>query len=133
MRGVRRNVEDAVDARLLQVGVCEVCNGRKTGVAEDSFHGVERILAPTLIVSAEDDLFRTLPGARFTAEHISHAELNVLKRGGPPMVGPTTKVRTMVRDFLARRRKLSRSDRGPRRPAQENCSRPTLSEHLSDN
>jgi len=35
----------------------------------------------TLIISVEDDLYRTLPGARFTAEHIVGAQLRVLKEG----------------------------------------------------
>lgn len=82
-------------------------SSRVGGIAADSNveisqWSLERILAPTLIVSAEDDLFRTLPGARFTAEHIKGAELHVLKSGGHLMVGQSAKVRTLVRDFLAR-------------------------------
>jgi pimeloyl-ACP methyl ester carboxylesterase len=65
---------------------------------------LERIAVPTLIISAEDDLYKTLPGARFTAERIPRAELHVLKRGGHLMVGQTPKVRRIVRDFLKRHR-----------------------------
>ena len=43
---------------------------------------LERIAVPTLIISAKDDLYKTLPGARFTAEHIPGAELHVLEVGG---------------------------------------------------
>jgi len=63
---------------------------------------LEQIAVPTLIISAKDDLYRTLPGARFTAEHIPGAELHVLESGGHLMVGRTAKVRKLVRDFLQR-------------------------------
>jgi pimeloyl-ACP methyl ester carboxylesterase len=65
---------------------------------------LEKIAAPTLIISAEDDLYKTLPGARFTAEYIPGAELQVLARGGHLMVGQTASVRKLVRDFLERQR-----------------------------
>ena len=65
---------------------------------------LEKIGVPTLIISAEDDLYKTLPGARFTAEHIPGAELHVLPRGGHLMVGQTASVRKLVRDFLDRQR-----------------------------
>jgi pimeloyl-ACP methyl ester carboxylesterase len=63
---------------------------------------LEKIAVPTLIVSAKDDLYKTLPGARLTAEHIPGAELRVLESGGHLMVGQTAKVRKLVRDFLKR-------------------------------
>jgi pimeloyl-ACP methyl ester carboxylesterase len=69
---------------------------------------LEKIAVPTLIVSANDDLYKTLPGARFTAEHIPGAELHVLESGGHLMVGQTAKVRKLVRDFLKRNRVPSR-------------------------
>lgn len=69
---------------------------------------LERIRVPTLIVSAEDDLFRTLPGARFTAEHILGAELHVLRSGGHLMVGQGLQVRKWVQDFLRSRRPAGR-------------------------
>ena len=84
-------------------------SSRVRGIAADSQAEIsqwplERISAPTLIVSAEDDLFRTLPGARFTAEHIKGAELHVLKSGGHLMVGQTARIEALVRDFLAAHR-----------------------------
>ena len=60
--------------------------------------------APTLIVSAEDDLLRTLNGARFTAAHIPRAKLQILKCGGHLMLGQGRKVRSWIADFLARSR-----------------------------
>jgi pimeloyl-ACP methyl ester carboxylesterase len=65
---------------------------------------LERIEAATLIVSARDDLFRTLPGARFTADHIKGAELHVLDSGGHLMVGQTAQVRAWTSEFLGRHR-----------------------------
>lgn len=61
---------------------------------------LERIAVPTLIISAEDDLYKTLPGARFTAGRIPGAELHVLKSGGHLMVGQSHQVRKWIHDFL---------------------------------
>jgi pimeloyl-ACP methyl ester carboxylesterase len=58
--------------------------------------------APALIVTAEDDLFGTLPGARYTAERIAGAELIVLPDGGHLMLGRATEVGEALRAFLAR-------------------------------
>lgn len=66
---------------------------------------LERVSVPTLIISAEDDLYKTLPGARFTAEGIPSAELHVLKSGGHLMVSQTEQVTKLVRDFLKRHRR----------------------------
>jgi pimeloyl-ACP methyl ester carboxylesterase len=63
---------------------------------------LQRIQLPTLIISAKDDLFRTLPGAQFTADHIPEAELHVLEEGGHLMVGQTAQVRSWIGDFLRR-------------------------------
>lgn len=65
---------------------------------------LERITVPTLIISAKDDLFKTLPGARFTAEHIPGAELHVLDSGGHLMVGQSKQVHSLIADFLRRNR-----------------------------
>jgi 2-hydroxy-6-oxonona-2,4-dienedioate hydrolase len=74
---------------------------------------LDKITAPTLIISAEDDLYRTLPGARFTAEHIVGAQLCVLKEGGHLMVGQGDKVHRWIADFLQScRRSRGRTTRG---------------------
>lgn len=81
--------------------------------AEDAFQlhewPLHEIRCPTLIVSAEDDLFRTLPGARFTAERIAGAELRVLPEGGHLMVGQGEAVRRTVADFLKRQRPMRKA------------------------
>jgi pimeloyl-ACP methyl ester carboxylesterase len=63
----------------------------------------DRITVPTLIVSAKDDLFETLAGARFTAERIQDAELRVLDSGGHLMVGQSQQVKKWIGEFLERR------------------------------
>ena len=64
---------------------------------------LKRLKVPTLIISAEDDLFKTLPGARFTADHITGAELHVLETGGHLMVGHNARVRRWIGTFLRKR------------------------------
>jgi pimeloyl-ACP methyl ester carboxylesterase len=61
---------------------------------------LEQIEAPTLIISAKDDLFNTLPAARFAAEAIPAAALVVFETGGHLLVGRQREVRATIRDFL---------------------------------
>ena len=82
-------------------------SSRVRGIAVDSALDLapwplERLNVPTLIVSAKDDLFETLPGARFTAEHIAGSELRVLETGGHLMVGQSEQVNKWVTEFLGR-------------------------------
>jgi 2-hydroxy-6-oxonona-2,4-dienedioate hydrolase len=63
---------------------------------------LQEITAPTLIVSARDDLFNTLPAAEFAARRISNAELVVYDTGGHLLVGREQELRDVVRTFLAR-------------------------------
>jgi pimeloyl-ACP methyl ester carboxylesterase len=64
---------------------------------------LERITAPTLVISAKDDLFNTLPAARWTAEHVPDAELMILESGGHLLSGQSEEVRARIVDFLRRR------------------------------
>jgi pimeloyl-ACP methyl ester carboxylesterase len=61
---------------------------------------LEHIHAPTLIISAEDDLYHTLPGARFTAEHIPDAELKVFETGGHLLISHGGDTRRAIAEFL---------------------------------
>lgn len=84
--------------------------GRVRGIELDGLTTIapwplDRIAVPTLIISAEDDLYGTLPGARFTADHIKGAELHVLPSGGHLMVGQTATVTKLVENFLQRQAK----------------------------
>lgn len=81
---------------------------RVAGIAVDSSTEIapwplDRIAAPTLVISAKDDLFGTLPGARFTAAHIPGAELEVLESGGHLMLGQRDRVNAIIGSFLKRR------------------------------
>ena len=62
---------------------------------------LEKISAPTLIVSARDDLFNTLPAATYAADRIPGARLVVYDTGGHLLVGRGEQVRSEVRSFLA--------------------------------
>jgi len=59
------------------------------------------IIAPTLIVSARDDLFNTLPAAEFAASKIPNAQLVVYESGGHLLIGHTHEVRDRIAAFLA--------------------------------
>lgn len=63
---------------------------------------LERIKIPTLVISAMDDLYGTLPAAGYTAEQIPGAELVVLPSGGHLMVGRGDEVRERIASFLQR-------------------------------
>ncbi|GLS35321.1 alpha/beta hydrolase [Mesorhizobium tianshanense] len=62
---------------------------------------LEEITAPTMIISARDDLFNTLPAAEFAAGKIPGAKLVVYDTGGHLLVGQVQEVRKAVRTFLA--------------------------------
>lgn len=81
---------------------------RMRGIVADSRARIEpwpleRITAPTLVISAKDDLFNTLPAARWTAEHVPEAELTVLETGGHLLCGQSEEVRAGIAEFLRRR------------------------------
>jgi 2-hydroxy-6-oxonona-2,4-dienedioate hydrolase len=87
---------------------------RFRGINVDSTPGLresplEKITAPTLIISARDDGFNTLPAAEFTASKIPDAKLVVYDTGGHLLVGHEKTVRTTVRSFLAAARSTSPS------------------------
>ena len=80
---------------------------RVNGIANDGATQIarwplERVKAPALVISAEDDLYGTLPCARYTAAQIPGAELIVLASGGHLMLGRIEEVRERVARFLER-------------------------------
>lgn len=62
---------------------------------------LENISARTLVISARDDLFNTLPAAEFAAGLIPNAKLVTFETGGHLLVGHDREVRDLVGDFLA--------------------------------
>jgi 2-hydroxy-6-oxonona-2,4-dienedioate hydrolase len=80
-------------------------SARVEGIQNDTAANVTEsnlgdIHAPTLVISAEDDLYHTLPGARYTAAHIPGAELKVFETGGHLLVSRGTDTRHAITDFL---------------------------------
>ena len=63
---------------------------------------LQEIVAPTLVISARDDLFNTLPAAKFAASKIPDAKLVVYDTGGHLLVGHEHDVRDTVSKFLDR-------------------------------
>jgi len=61
---------------------------------------LERITAPTLVISAEDDLFGTYKGGRYTAEHVAGARFVGYPTGGHLLVGHGDDVRQALSEFL---------------------------------
>lgn len=65
-------------------------------------YDLERITAPTLVISLEDDQFGTYDGARYTAEHIKGARFVGYSEGGHVWVGHQEDVESEVVRFLKR-------------------------------
>lgn len=61
---------------------------------------LEKVTTPTLLVAAADDLFNTLPAARFTAAHLPRGQLFSLDSGGHLFVGRHDEIRGKVTEFL---------------------------------
>jgi pimeloyl-ACP methyl ester carboxylesterase len=61
----------------------------------------ERIVAPTLVISARDDLFNTAPAAEFAAHSIPGAKLIMYESGGHLLVGQQDDARAALLEFLA--------------------------------
>jgi 2-hydroxy-6-oxonona-2,4-dienedioate hydrolase len=63
-------------------------------------YDLEQIAVPTLVISAEDDLFGTFKGGRYTAEHIPGARFVGYPTGGHLLVGHGADVRRELAEFL---------------------------------
>jgi pimeloyl-ACP methyl ester carboxylesterase len=89
-------------------------NDARTQSGTEPIYPLEQIVAPTFLVSAEDDLYRTLPVARSMTARIPNARLLEFRTGGHFLVGHAREVWPRVADFLeeqaaaekARRREL---------------------------
>jgi pimeloyl-ACP methyl ester carboxylesterase len=65
-------------------------------------YDLERIRVPTLLISVADDLYGTIPNARYTAEHIPGARLVGLPTGGHLLLGHGKEVSAELVGFLSR-------------------------------
>jgi pimeloyl-ACP methyl ester carboxylesterase len=70
----------------------------------ESRYPLERIAIPTLIISAVDDPYNTLPAARYTAENIPGARFIGLEQGGHLFIGEEKNVQAEVTAFLKQNR-----------------------------
>lgn len=61
---------------------------------------LEQITIPTLIISAVDDPYNTLPASKYTAEKIPGAQFIGLEQGGHLFIGQEKKVQFAVNAFL---------------------------------
>jgi 2-hydroxy-6-oxonona-2,4-dienedioate hydrolase len=101
-------------ARAVQVGEHLLpISARRLGLLNDAAitpavprYELERISAPTLVISVADDLYGTYDGARFTADHIPGARFVGYTDGGHLWVGHQKEVMAEIVSFL----KWSRTD-----------------------
>jgi 2-hydroxy-6-oxonona-2,4-dienedioate hydrolase len=70
---------------------------------------LERITAPTLAISAQDDGYETYESARYTAAHIPRARFLGYPSGGHMLVGHRQEVTAEITRFLKERQRLNRS------------------------
>jgi len=92
---------DAVVSYILPV------SRRRLGLRNDAAvvsslprYDLERIAAPTLVLSAADDLFRTWDGARYTADHVPNARFVGYPSGGHLWIGHHEEVMAEAAGFL---------------------------------
>lgn len=103
------NASSEEQARVLRTlrYILPVSARRKGLISDASVAGslprydLEHIQLPTLIIAAEDDLYRTLERGRYTAEHIPGARFVSYPSGGHLLVGHRDDVRSELNAFLA--------------------------------
>ena len=61
---------------------------------------LENITAPTLVISAADDPWKTFDAAKYTAENIPGAKFIGFESGGHLLIGQEEKVRSEVAQFI---------------------------------
>lgn len=61
---------------------------------------LENVTAPTLIMSAADDPWKTFDAAKYTAENIPGAKFIGFESGGHLLIGQEEKVRSQVAQFI---------------------------------
>lgn len=61
---------------------------------------LQQISAPTLVITARDDLYNTLPAAAHLANGIPSSKLVVLEHGGHLLAGQHPKTASVIADFL---------------------------------
>lgn len=105
---VVENASPAEQARVQQMlDLILPVSRRRQGLVNDAAitttlerYDLERIRAPTLIISLADDLFGTFDPARYTAEHIPRGRFIGYESGGHLWVGHQDEVMAEIAGFL---------------------------------
>ena len=94
---------DATIAKIFPV------SQRRLGLLNDAHNqmsseafALERISTPTLLISAEDDLYKTLPNAQIAAARIPNARLIAFETGGHLLLGRGSQVWPAIAEFIRR-------------------------------
>jgi pimeloyl-ACP methyl ester carboxylesterase len=103
-----KNATPEEQGRVLEVlRDIEPISAREKGLRNDAAvapsvprYDLEHIVIPTLVISAEDDLFGTFRGGRYTAQHIPGARFVGYPTGGHLLVGHGGDVRSELTQFL---------------------------------
>jgi pimeloyl-ACP methyl ester carboxylesterase len=87
------------------IGMVQPLSARLPGLQNDgelklSGWPLERIDVPTLVVTAQDDLFGTRTAAEYTARHVRGAKLVVFETGGHLFVGRKSELKAIISEFL---------------------------------
>lgn len=77
-----------------------IMNDAKSQSGSEPMYPLERVTTPTLLLSAADDLYRTLPVARQMAKRIPDAQLIEFKTGGHFLAGHAMEIWPQVAAFL---------------------------------
>jgi pimeloyl-ACP methyl ester carboxylesterase len=118
---VVKNADAAEQARVAEVleQILPVTARREGLINEEAIipilprYDVERIAVPTLAISAEDDLYGTYDGARYTAEHAPGARFLGFPSGGHLCVGHNEEIADAIAAFLNESRLNERVPGGP--------------------
>jgi pimeloyl-ACP methyl ester carboxylesterase len=101
-RDDRRQLDEAIEMML-------PITWRRRGIVYDAQnqmseppYPLRNITVPTLLISAEDDLYKTLPNARVAATAIPGARLVEVKSGGHLLLGHDTQLWPTIADFMLR-------------------------------
>lgn len=86
-----------------------IMNDAKSQSGNEPMYSLERVTAPTLLLSAEDDLYRTLPVARQMAKRIPDARLLEFETGGHFLAGHEAEIWPQVAGFLGERRGVAKA------------------------
>jgi pimeloyl-ACP methyl ester carboxylesterase len=102
----RANGAERIRIEAILDGILPVSE-RRLGLLNDAIvtahlerYPLERISAPTLVISVADDLFGTFDAARYTADHIPGARFVGYAEGGHVFVGHQADVIDAVAEFL---------------------------------